>query len=103
MNKIRITILTGPYEGNSYEFEYDITIGRDINNDLAFPLDLTTSRKHAKLTFNNKNLFLTDLASTNGTFIIIKNKMEKIQPNKDINLTLPCIVKIGNTTMLISY
>ncbi len=102
MSKIKLTILSGPYEGNSYEFEYDITIGRDISNDLSLPLDLTISRKHAKLNITNNNIYLTDLGSTNGTFIITKNKLEKIKPNTEINISKSTLIKIGNTVILLN-
>jgi pSer/pThr/pTyr-binding forkhead associated (FHA) protein len=102
MNKIRITILTGPYEGNIFEFEYDINIGRDISNDLALPLDLTVSRKHAKITINNNQFFITDLGSTNGTFIVTKNNLQKLKPNNSTNIPKNTILKLGNTTLLIN-
>ncbi|MCX7870474.1 MAG: FHA domain-containing protein [bacterium] len=102
MSKIKLIILAGPYEGNSYEFEYDITIGRDISNDLALPLDLTISRKHAKLNIINNNIYITDLGSTNGTFIITKNKLEKLKPNIETNIPKSSIIKIGNTVILLN-
>jgi len=102
MNKIKITILTGPYEGNTFEFEYDINIGRDISNDLALPLDLTVSRKHAKISINNNQFFITDLGSTNGTFIVTKNNLQKLKPNNSTNIPKNTILKLGNTTILIN-
>jgi pSer/pThr/pTyr-binding forkhead associated (FHA) protein len=102
MNKLKITILTGPYEGNTFEFEYDINIGRDISNDLALPLDLTVSRKHAKISINNNQFFIMDLASTNGTFIVTKNNLQKLKPNNTTNIPKNTILKLGNTTILIS-
>ena len=102
MNKIKITILTGPYEGNTIEFEYDINIGRDISNDLALPLDLTVSRKHAKISINNNQFFIMDLGSTNGTFIVTKNNLQKLKPNNNTNIPKNTILKLGNTTLLIS-
>jgi len=102
MNKIKITILTGPYEGNSFEFEYDITIGRDISNDLALPLDLTVSRKHAKISINNNQLFIIDLESTNGTFIVTKYNLQKLKPNNNTNISKNTLLKLGNTTILIN-
>ena len=102
MNKLKITILTGPYEGNTFEFEYDINIGRDISNDLALPLDLTVSRKHAKISINNNQFFIMDLGSTNGTFIVTKNNLQKLKPNNTTNIPKNTILKLGNTTLLIS-
>jgi len=102
MNRIKITILTGPYEGTTFEFEYDINIGRDISNDLALPLDLTVSRKHAKISINNNQFFITDLGSTNGTFIVTKNNLQKLKPNNSTNIPKNTILKFGNTTILIN-
>lgn len=43
-------------------------IGRASNNEIVIEHD-TVSRRHARLTFENGNLFIEDLASTRGTWI----------------------------------
>jgi pSer/pThr/pTyr-binding forkhead associated (FHA) protein len=99
---MKISILSGPYEGNSYNFEYNITIGRDNSVDLSIPLDLAISRKHLNIFIQNKSLVIEDLNSTNGTFIIEKNlekiSLIKLKGKKEFN-TFPLFIKVGNTVM----
>ncbi|MCS7165733.1 MAG: FHA domain-containing protein [Candidatus Calescibacterium sp.] len=95
---MRINILTGPYEGNNYSFEYDITVGRDGSADLPLPLDLAISRKHLKLSFVNKKLIIEDLNSTNGTFIIYPGKIERVNNRREMS-EFPVYIKIGNTVL----
>lgn len=95
---MRIYVLSGPYEGNVYEFDYDIFIGRDSSTDLSFALDLSISRKHLKISQRGKNIILEDLNSTNGTFIIHRGRIEKVQGVKEIN-SIPLFLKIGNSVI----
>ncbi|MFN3477766.1 MAG: FHA domain-containing protein [bacterium] len=97
---MKIYVLSGPYEGNVYEFDYDIVIGRDSSVDLSFALDLSISRKHLKISQKGKSILLEDLNSTNGTFIIQKGKTEKIQGSREIT-NFPLFLKIGNSAILI--
>lgn len=93
---MKISVLSGPYEGSNYDFDYDIIIGRDPSVDLAFPLDLSISRKHLKLSFKQNLVIVEDLNSTNGTFVIQKGNIERIQGKKEIN-SFPLFLKIGNS------
>jgi hypothetical protein len=71
-----------------------IKIGRTEGNDLVIKDDTTISRNHAEIFQDDEgNIFLTDLNSSNGTFVN-GNKLEdsKILKKKDI-------VKIGNTVI----
>ncbi len=95
---MKIYILSGPYEGNNYNFDYDITIGRDSSNDIPLPLDLSISRKHLKISTVGKELIIEDLNSTNGTFLLENGKMIKVSGKKIIN-KFPIFLKIGNTVM----
>jgi diguanylate cyclase (GGDEF)-like protein len=55
--------------GRRYVLENDtITLGRGRDNDIVLPSDCV-SRRHARLERRSGNLFVVDLASTNGTFI----------------------------------
>lgn len=45
-----------------------LTIGRDPSNDIAIPSP-RVSRHHAQITFDGTRYYLTDLNSTNGTFL----------------------------------
>ena len=45
-----------------------ITLGRQAGNDVALP-DVSVSRKHAQIEFTPGSAIVTDLGSSNGTFI----------------------------------
>jgi pSer/pThr/pTyr-binding forkhead associated (FHA) protein len=45
-----------------------MTIGRGLNNDIILE-DSRVSRNHAQLRYRSRRFWLTDLGSTNGTFI----------------------------------
>jgi len=98
---MKINILSGPHEGNSYNFEYDIIIGRDTSVDLPLPLDLAISRKHLKISIvNPKVLIVEDLNSTNGTFLVNKTsdkiQLIRLQGRREFS-NFPLLFKIGNT------
>ena len=71
-----------------------IKIGRTEGNDLVIKDDTTISRNHAEIFQEDEgNIFLTDLNSSNGTFVNgIKLEDSIILKKKDI-------VKIGNTVI----
>lgn len=55
--------------GRRYVLDKDTTaVGRGRDNDIVLPSDCV-SRRHARLEQRAGNLFVVDLASTNGTFI----------------------------------
>jgi pSer/pThr/pTyr-binding forkhead associated (FHA) protein len=63
-----LEVLGGPLDGKTWEFENDITIGRDESVATAcITLDRYISRKHARLQAEGDALVLSDLASRNGT------------------------------------
>lgn len=95
---MKIYILSGPYEGNSYTFDYDVVVGRDPSVDLSLPLDISISRKHLKLSTTPNSIIIEDLNSTNGTFILDQRKMTKLIGKKEIN-TNNVYLKIGNTVI----
>lgn len=71
-----------------------IKIGRTESNDLVIKDDTTISRNHAEIFQDDEgNIFLTDLNSSNGTFVN-GNKLED-----SIILKKKDIVKIGNTVI----
>ena len=45
-----------------------LTVGRGSSNDIVIP-ESTVSGKHATITNENGHFYLTDIGSTNGTFI----------------------------------
>jgi pSer/pThr/pTyr-binding forkhead associated (FHA) protein len=61
--------LIGPSKGARYLLEPEVTqIGRATTNEI-FLDDVTVSRKHAQVLKREKNYFLQDLGSLNGTYL----------------------------------
>jgi diguanylate cyclase (GGDEF)-like protein len=59
----------GPQLGKKYVLtEEEFTIGRDVKNSIVVDLD-NVSRKHAKITTRNGQSTVSDLGSTNGTYL----------------------------------
>jgi uncharacterized membrane protein len=71
--QIRLPRLTSlSPEGGKEIFELRlpvIKIGRQTDNDLAFPLEKTISGKHCEIYRQGNEYFIKDLASTNGTVV----------------------------------
>jgi pSer/pThr/pTyr-binding forkhead associated (FHA) protein/peroxiredoxin len=64
-------VATNPTDTKTREFvllKAEATIGSDEVNDFVIR-DETVSRRHAVITFNQGRLKITDLGSTNGTFV----------------------------------
>ena len=62
----------------------EITIGRNINNDIKIGDDLSISKEHCILSYNKSNGFLTIKdKSTHGTSVLIKGNA-KIDKNKKL-------------------
>ena len=65
-----IEAMNGPLDGRQWRFEQRISIGRDADAVQAVvPTDRTISRTHAEVCADVTGLRLTDLGSSNGTFI----------------------------------
>jgi pSer/pThr/pTyr-binding forkhead associated (FHA) protein len=69
-----VQILRGGGVGFAYRADSPVTsIGRE-GNDIDFPDDPFISGRHARLSWKNKQLSLTDLDSKNGTFLRISGE-----------------------------
>jgi pSer/pThr/pTyr-binding forkhead associated (FHA) protein len=69
-----VQILRGGMAGFSYRSDSPVTtIGRE-GNDIDFPDDPFISGRHARVSWKNKQLSLTDLDSKNGTFLRISGE-----------------------------
>jgi pSer/pThr/pTyr-binding forkhead associated (FHA) protein len=65
-----LEVLGGPLDGKTWEFEHEITIGRDdAVAQACITIDRYISRKHAHLRDEGDRLILTDLSSRNGTSV----------------------------------
>jgi S-DNA-T family DNA segregation ATPase FtsK/SpoIIIE len=63
-----LEVMSGPLDGKTWQFDREITIGRDDAVATAcITIDRYISRKHAKLTVDAGDVQLIDLASRNGT------------------------------------
>ncbi len=65
---IRLAIQSGPLKGTRYSADVTITLGRDPTNSISIP-DESLSRVHCRLHHEGGRVVLTDLGSTNGTFL----------------------------------
>ncbi len=69
VRKCRLTVTAGIGAGAVLVSEKErLRIGKDFDNDLVLG-DRTVSRRHAEIVFTEKGYLLTDLDSTNGTFL----------------------------------
>ncbi len=83
-----------------------ITLGRTDTRANVYPdIDLTpyggsetgVSRSHASLQYKNRTLFITDLGSSNGTYI----NGQRLHPNKPEPVTIGDMIVLGRLTMQI--
>jgi hypothetical protein len=107
----QLVMHSGPTPGKVFPLEGDvITIGREADNGIVIN-DAEVSRKHTQLIFQGGKIIVTDLGSTNGTFINSKRLTEQhiLQPGEivslgeQINLLFESVVQVDpNATMLSS-
>jgi PAS domain-containing protein len=65
----KLVVVGGKLRGKEFELhEGDNTFGRGVDMDFQVGVD-GVSKKHMCLTVNDKNLFVQDLGSSNGTFV----------------------------------
>ena len=63
-----LEVLSGPFDGKTWTFEREITIGRDdALAEACLALDRYVSRQHARRHIQRGAMRLTDLRSRNGT------------------------------------
>jgi len=89
-----LEVMSGPLDGKTWDFEREITIGRDDAVATAcITIDRYISRKHARLYEEGDGLRLADLASRNGTRVGGRTLAEP----EAIDLGQPFV--IGRTTL----
>ena len=63
-----LEVVSGPLDGQRWEFESEITIGRDdAAAQACLALDRYVSRAHARIQLDEGALVLSDIESRNGT------------------------------------
>lgn len=95
--KIALEILSGPLDGQKFEFNRTVEIGRDDKCELPIKIDKFISRHHARLLVVEPECFLEDLDSTNGTFI------DDERLRKRIMLENGQTFRVGKTWMQINW
>lgn len=70
------------------------TIGSEETNNIHF-VDETLSKKHAELLFSNDRIFIKDLKSKNGTYVM----NQRIDSYKEIEIFYQDKVKMGEVTL----
>jgi pSer/pThr/pTyr-binding forkhead associated (FHA) protein len=92
-----LEVLSGPLDGKTWQFESEITIGRDDSVAQAcIALDRYVSRKHAHLRIDGDVLRLTDLESRNGT----KVNGELVTGDAQLGVGVPFVV--GRTVLRVT-
>ena len=92
MKEYRLTITSGNSIGKAQILNtFPVTLGRSSKNDFSIP-DEMLSRHHCSIDMRNDELWLTDLASANGTAVNGKIIDE-------VRLSAGDIIQIGDTVL----
>jgi eukaryotic-like serine/threonine-protein kinase len=62
---MKIVIVEGPDKGAKFEIDSNVTLGRDVTNDIVIS-DTSISLVHCEITVRDNAFFVKDLGSTNG-------------------------------------
>ncbi len=110
MAQFQLVMHSGPTPGKTFPLEGDaITIGREAGNTIVIN-DAEVSRKHAQLMFQGGKYIVTDIGSTNGTFVNgqrvtgqhVLQPGEIISLGEQINLLFEAVVVIDPNATVIS-
>ena len=69
-SRLALRFISGKYQGGEFPVVRDkeIIVGRSSDLDMVLVEDMV-SRKHARITYENDQIVIEDLGSTNGTFV----------------------------------
>ena len=94
--KFVIEIMNGPEDGRQIICKASpITIGRVNENAVSLRCDQLVSRHHARITRSEEGFTLSDLGSTNGTFV------GKSRVRKTVKIAPDELFRIGGTLLRI--
>ncbi|HEY0633672.1 MAG TPA: RDD family protein [Thermoleophilaceae bacterium] len=91
MAEVRIVVVEGPDTGKEFDLSGTTTVGRDAGAGIAID-DTEASRQHASLSVEGTTVTVTDLGSTNGTFV----NGERLSGARQLSATDK--LRIGTTT-----
>ena len=97
---LTIEVISGPMKGRCNSFDsLPISIGRLLNNNFPLPLDPHVSKAHCSIFQNQKEIYLIDLNSTNGTYLNGKSiESSVLLRNGDLIIVGKTAVKCEITT-----
>ena len=87
--RLKLIVQSGSQKGKEFTFENgdEIVIGRGRYANLSIH-DKQASRRHARIYAENRDLFIEDLDSINGTFVNGRSvKDQKLAPNDAVEIT----------------
>lgn len=94
----RIRVLRGNIPFSDYDVRNGAILGKSEDCDIYIP-DTFVTDEHAKITFVEGKAYITDLESSNGTFV----NGRQIVPNEPHALTQNDKIKIGNVELQFEY
>lgn len=84
--------------GVSYQLKDNkISFGRNMTSDVILDTDRFTSREHAKITKEDNDYIVTDLGSTNGTYLNGRKLVEPVKLNRGD------IIRIGSNEFICNF
>src|SRR5689334_3227242 len=90
-----LIMIRGVPQGHRYFLtQNEMIIGRDPTVEISVS-DQSISRKHAKITKADGKVILTDLGSSNGTYVNDK----KVEANQTVALAKEDMIKIGSSIL----
>ncbi|MFA7482244.1 MAG: FHA domain-containing protein [Vulcanimicrobiota bacterium] len=93
--RVNLEVLSGPLDGHIFQFNGTSDIGRE--GKLKLSIDRFVSRRHAVVEIQGANIYLEDLASTNGTFVDDERVNGRVQLNNGK------VFRVGRTWLQISW
>ena len=67
---LKLKVIQGDQVGSEFNLVFaQMTIGRGTDSSIQLKNNASASRKHAVLSIENEDLYITDLHSSNGTFV----------------------------------
>jgi len=82
-----ISVVSGPHMGESFSLTPDIILGRDPGCGVPLVRDGMISRQHAKLSWDGRTWWISDMGSTNGTYVRnVRVTREPVLPGEEIRV-----------------
>ncbi len=102
LDKLTITMMSGPRDGESLSFAVTnptsrspmvLTIGRREGSDIRINYDSQVSRLHAHIGFTGEEFWIEDMGSRNGTFVYD----ERVKEGDRISVPPGTLFRVGRT------